>query len=130
LCNSELRSFEQHLNEFRARGVEIAAISIDSNQESRTLCASQGYTFPFLSDPKAEVIRRYGVLHPHAGEEGGDIARPAEFLVDAAGTIRWENLTKNIRVRARPEAVLKALDDLLPPRASLEIKLASRALDF
>jgi peroxiredoxin len=109
-----LRSFERRLNEFHSRGVEIAAISVDSNQDSRQLCASQGYTFPFLSDPKAEVIRRYGVLHPRGGEDGHNIARPAEFLVDATGTIRWVNLTDNIRVRARPETVLKAIDDLLP----------------
>ena len=121
LCNSELRSFEQHLNEFRARGVEIAAISVDSNQDSRQLCTSRGYTFPFLSDPKAEVIRRYGLLHPHAGPDGSDIARPGEFLVDATGTIRWVNLTDNIRVRSRPEAVLKAIDDLLSTRASLAL---------
>jgi peroxiredoxin len=108
-----LRSFEKRLNDFHARGVEVAAISVDSNQDSGQLCASQGYTFPFLSDPKAEVIRRYGVLHPRGGEDGHDIARPAEFLVDATGTIRWENLTENIRVRARPEGVLKAIDDLL-----------------
>ena len=109
-----MRSFEQHLTEFHARGVEIVAISVDSNQDSRSLCASQGYTFPFLSDPKAEVIRRYDVLHPRAGEHGQDIARPAEFLVDAGGVIRWVNLTENIRVRARPQAVLKAIDNLLP----------------
>jgi peroxiredoxin len=109
-----LRSFERRLNDFHSRGVEIAAISVDSNQDSRTLCASQGYTFPFLSDPKAEVIRQYGVLHPRGGEDGHDIARPAEFLVNAEGIIRWENLTGSIRVRARPEAVLKAIDDLLP----------------
>ena len=54
------------------------------------------------------------LLHPRGGEDGHDIARPAEFLVDAAGIIRWVNLTENIRVRARPEAVLKAIDDLLP----------------
>jgi peroxiredoxin len=114
-----LRSFERRLNEFHARGVEIVAVSVDSNQDSRTLCASQGYTFPFLSDPKAEAIRRYGVLHPRGGEDGRDIARPAEFLVDASGIIRWVNLTGNIRVRARPEVVLKALDALLPTRASL-----------
>jgi peroxiredoxin len=113
-----LRGFEKRLNEFRARGVEVVAVSVDSNAESRQLCASRDYTFPFLSDPKAEAIRRYGVLHPRGGEEGQDIARPAEFLVDASGTIRWVNLTENIRVRARPEAVLKAIDDLLPARAS------------
>jgi peroxiredoxin len=52
------------------------------------------------------------VLHAKGGEEGKDIARPAEFLVDAAGTIRWVNLTDDIRVRARPESVLTALNRL------------------
>jgi len=70
---------------------------------------SRGYTFPILSDPAAEVIRRYGVLHAKGGEDGRDIARPAEFFVDSSGVIRWENLTDDVRIRARPEAVLEAI---------------------
>ena len=85
-------------------------ISVDSPAESQKLCQSQGYTFPFLSDPQAETIRQYGVLHTKGGQTGNDIARPAEFLIDAAGTIRWVNLTDDIRVRARPESVLAAID--------------------
>ena len=100
------------MEEFRTRGVRIAAISVDANRESEKLCRDQGYTFLFLSDPKAEVIRRYGVLHAGAREDGGDIARPAEFLVDASGVIRWVNLTDDIRVRARPETVIQAIDRL------------------
>jgi peroxiredoxin len=107
-----LRGFEQHLNEFHQRGVEVVAISVDSPAESQKLCQSRGYTFPFLSDPKAETIRQYGVLHAKGGAGGKDIARPAEFLVDTTGTIRWVNLTDDIRVRARPEAVLAAIDRL------------------
>jgi peroxiredoxin len=110
LCNSELRSFERRLQEFRARGVEIAAVSVDSSEESHRLCQSQGYSFPFLSDPKAETIRAYGVLHAHGGEDGNDIARPAEFLVDPAGTVVWENLAKDVLARLRPETVLSAID--------------------
>ncbi len=78
----------------------------------RSSASPGGYTFPFLSDPKAETIRQYGVLHTKGGEGGKDIARPAEFLVDSAGTIRWVNLTNDIRVRARPESVLAAIDRL------------------
>ncbi len=89
------------------------AISVDSPEESRKLCQSQGYTFPFLSDPNAATIRAYGVLHPHAGEDGHDIARPAEFLVDRTGTIRWENLTENLLARLRPETVSHVLDGML-----------------
>lgn len=104
-----MRGFEKHLDEFRQHGIAIAAISVDSPEESNKLCQSRGYTYPFLSDGSAGVIRSYGVLHPKAGEEGRDIARPAEFFVDSAGVVRWVNLTDDIRVRARPEAVLEAI---------------------
>lgn len=83
------------------------AISVDSPEESRNLRQQAGYTFPFLSDPKAEAIRRYDLLHAGAGVEGQDVARPAEFLVDSSGTVRWVNLTENYWVRARPEQVLE-----------------------
>ena len=83
------------------------AISVDSPEESRNLSQQQGYTFTFLSDPNAEVIRRYDLVHAGAGENGRDIARPAEFLVDSSGTVRWINLTENYWVRARPEQVLE-----------------------
>ena len=71
-----------------------------------------GSTFPFLSDANAEVIRRYDLLHAAAGPKGADIARPAEFYVDATGTVQWVNLTGNIAVRARPERALNAIDAL------------------
>ena len=90
----------------------MVGISVDSPAESQKLCQSQGYTFPLLSDPDAYTIRQYGVVHPKGGEAGKDIARPAEFLVDSTGTIRWVNLTDDIRVRARPESVLMAIDRL------------------
>ena len=88
------------------------AISVDSPGESQDLCRKAGYTYSLLSDPNAEVIRRYGVLHKGAGIAGHDIARPAEFLLDAAGTVRWVNLTGDLRVRARPEQILEAAKSL------------------
>jgi peroxiredoxin len=84
------------------------AISVDSPEESRDLCQKAGYTFTFLSDPKVETIRRYDLVHAGAGEKGRDIARPAEFLLDSTGTVRWVNLTENYLVRARPEQILEA----------------------
>ena len=84
------------------------AISVDSPAESQGLCSKAGYTYMFLSDPNAELIRRYDLLHKGAGVNGHDIARPAEFLVDSSGTIRWINLTDDLRVRARPDQILEA----------------------
>ncbi len=85
---------------------------MDSVDETRNLCRKQGYTFDFLSDPQAEVIRRYGVLHAGGAPDAKDIARPAEFLLDRAGIVRWENFTENLGVRARPQQVLAAAQSL------------------
>ena len=95
------------MSELERRGVRPVAISVDTPEESATLCKKVGYTYTFLSDPKAEVIRRYSLLHQGAGLDGKDIARPAEFLVDSSGVVRWRNLTEDFRVRATPEEVLK-----------------------
>ena len=105
-----MRSFQQRLSEFDARGLRVVAISVDTPEINQRQCRKLGYTFSLLSDPKAEVIRRYGVLHPGAGPKREDIARPAEFLIDSTGTVRWVNLTENIAVRARPKEVLKAFE--------------------
>jgi len=80
---------------------------VDTPETTRELCAKSGYTYTFLSDPNAEVIRRYDILHRGAGPNGHDIARPAEYLLDASGTIRWLNLTEDYRVRARPEQIIE-----------------------
>ena len=100
------------MDQFKAAGIRPVAISIDTPEESRDLSQDQGYSFTFLSDRNAEVIRRYDLVHAGAGENGQDIARPAEFLVDASGTVRWVHLTENYTVRARPEQVLEAAKSL------------------
>ena len=82
------------------------AISVDSPEVSRNLAQKAGYTFTLLSDPDTHVIRRYQILHPGGGPDGHDIARPAEFLVDSSGTVRWTNFTEDIRVRARADEML------------------------
>ena len=109
-----MRSFQQRLPEFDARGVHVVGISVDPPEINRRQSQKQGYTFPLLSDPNAKIIRRYDVLHPGAGPKGEDIARPAEFLLDSNGIVRWVNLTDNVAVRARPDQVLEALNQLSP----------------
>jgi len=89
---------------------------VDAPEESADLRKKAGYTFTFLSDTKREITRSYDLLHPHAGPGGTDIARPAEFYVDATGTVQWVNLTPSIAERATPEEMFAAID------ASLAVK--------
>ena len=97
------------MDKFYQAGIRPVGISIDNPEVSRQQMREQaGYTFTFLSDPKADVIRRYDLVHAGAGIEGEDIARPAELLLDSSGTVRWIYLTENYWVRARPEQILEA----------------------
>ena len=95
------------MDQLKAVGIRPVAISVDSPEVSRNLAQQAGYTFPILSDPNTEAIRSYDLVHAGAGENGHDIARPAEFLVDSTGTVRWVSLTENYWVRARPEEILE-----------------------
>jgi peroxiredoxin len=88
--------------------VRPVAISVDTPEVSRNLAGKAGYTFPILSDPQTETIRRYNLLHKGGGPEGSDIARPAEFLVDSSGTVRWTNFTEDVRIRAKADEMLAA----------------------
>jgi peroxiredoxin len=107
-----LRSFQQRLSEFNARGIRVVAISVDAPDVTRRHCEKLGFTYAFLSDSTGDVIRSYDLLHKGAGPDGSDVARPAEFLIDGKGMVRWVNLTESLAVRARPGQVIKAFDDL------------------
>jgi len=91
------------LEDFDRAWIRIVAISVDPPEVSRDLAQRAGYTFTLLSDPDLAVIRRYDLL-----DEAQEVARPAEFLLDANGIVRWRNLTDDFYVRARPAQVLDA----------------------
>jgi mycoredoxin-dependent peroxiredoxin len=91
------------LEDFDRAGIRVVAISVDPPEVSRDLAQRAGYTFTLLSDPDLAVIRRYDLL-----DEAQEVARPAEFLLDATGIVRWRNLTDDFYVRARPAQVLDA----------------------
>jgi peroxiredoxin len=107
-----LRGIEKRLAEFQAQGVVPVAISVDPPNVSEDLRRKAGFTFTVLSDPKADVIRRYDLLHVRGGPDGQDISRPAEFLIDRSGVVRWENFAEDVRVRARADQMLTAARSL------------------
>ena len=88
------------------------AISVDPVQVSRVLAEKVGITFPLLSDPEQKVIRPYDLLHIRGGPKGVNIARPAEFLIDPTGTVRWVYLTDDATVRVRGDELVRAADRL------------------
>ena len=103
-----MRGIEKNLSTLSSLGIRPVAISVDAPNVSKDLMQKAGYTFTFLSDEKVDAIRRYDLVHAGMGENGHDIARPAEFLLDSNGVVRWVNLTENYWVRATPEQIFEA----------------------
>jgi peroxiredoxin len=113
-----LRSFQSKLQEFNTRGIRVVAVSVDTPEESEHLRKTARYSFLFLCDDQDELIRRWDLVHPKGGEDSKDIARPAEFILDSTGRVRWVKLTDDFLIRARPEEVLREIDSLHLARAS------------
>ena len=103
-----MRSIQKNLATFQQAGILPVAISVDTPEQSLKLTQSAGYTFTFLSDQKRETITRYDLVHKGGGEHGEDISRPAEFLLDSSGTVRWRMLTENYWRRATPQQIMEA----------------------
>ena len=108
-----MRGVENNLQALSEAGIRTVAISVDSPEINREyMLQKAGYTFTFLSDPKLEAIRRYDLVHAGQGEKGANVARPAEFLIDPSGTVRWRMMTENLFRRARPEQILEIAKSL------------------
>ena len=64
-----------------------------------------------LADPEGEVVRAYGLEDVCFGD---DIARPAAFLIDAEGVVRWRNIPTSWRYRPGADVYLDAFEGALP----------------
>ncbi len=106
-----MRSLEESKAEFAKRGVRLVAISVDPPAVSKKHAAEQGYTFVFLSDETGKVLKGWDLLHEEA-HDGHDISRPAEFLIDSAGVVRWRNLSDNFMQRMDADDALAAIDQV------------------
>mgnify|MGYP000081233680 CR=1 FL=1 len=86
----------------KRRGVEIAAISVDSREDSAKLAQSLELPFPLLEDVDLRVALQWGVAM-----EGRDIAVPAVFVVLPNGTIFWKKVGENIADRPTNSQILE-----------------------
>ena len=103
---------QSHLDEIKALDAEVLAVSVDTPEENRQLAESAGLEFSLLSDREGAMMDAFGLRHAGASIEGGDIARPAVYIIDRDGEISWRELTDNWRVRVRPETIIQQLNQL------------------
>ncbi len=91
-CIEQLRAFGPAAEDFTAAGIPIVAISLDAPEDlpwtARRAGAEGKTSFPVVSDEKLAGFRAFG-----AYDDFEDRALHGTFLVDAAGRVRWQDIS-------------------------------------
>ena len=84
-----MADYSEHLDDFRAAGAELIAISVDDAARAEPCRQELGIKFPLLCDTRREVVKAYGLLNTR---ENGGIAFPASFVIDRNRVVRFRAL--------------------------------------
>jgi peroxiredoxin (alkyl hydroperoxide reductase subunit C) len=91
VCPTELHAFQEKMEDFKKRDVEVIGCSIDSKHTHfawantpKAQGGIQGVTYPILADIHRTIARDYDVL------SDGGMAFRATFLIDKSGIVRHQ----------------------------------------
>ncbi len=80
-CTIEAKGFRDELPKYREKGVQVVGVSVDDCPAQKAFASKYGLGFTLLCDPKREVAKTFGVLHPRG------VARRVTFLVGSTGKV-------------------------------------------
>ena len=102
-----IREFYPELEERGARAVVVLA---EKQERIKTFLEKHSYPFPILSDSRREVVKEYGV-YVRVNFESVHIARPANFVLDGGGIIKYIFIA-SIQTEYAPDSdIFAALDE-------------------
>ena len=87
---------QSRLEELRARGLGVAAISYDSLEVLADFSHRKGITFPLLADDDSAVITAFGILNTVAAEAQGPNADSPEIVADISKYVSVFGASSNI----------------------------------
>ncbi len=111
-----MRRWEELRPELDAREVRIVTISTDTPGQIARQRKSHGAQAVMLSDPQLVVTDQFNLRNPKNLAPGGirGLPIPTTILVDASGTVRWIDQSKDYQTRSDPDRVLAVLQEALP----------------
>ncbi len=109
------------LKDFDAAGAQVLVVDPHESYRVRHLLKEAGFDsgdvhVPILADPSHTVSATYGVaFQMRIHTEWSN--RPASFIIDRDGTIRFAHPAKSFSDRPTPDVLLRELEKLGRPRA-------------
>lgn len=102
---------QRRLSEFENRSAEVIAVSPDDAAATGENVAQLALTFPVLSDPALLGVDAFEVRHLDE-PTGRQIPRPAAFVIDMAGKVRFAYIGENPRDRPTEDQLLEIVATL------------------
>jgi peroxiredoxin Q/BCP len=87
VCTKQMCSYTAGLESFAGVGATVWGISPQDVDSHERFARKHGLAFPLLADAGLAVARQYGIAMAGVG------LRRSVFVVDAAGVVRWKNVT-------------------------------------
>lgn len=110
-CRGQLRDLARHADTFHALDVRLTAISADDVAGANDMRMDTGDAVDVFSDPDATAIRQLG-LEDHDQKVDHVIARPAVFIVDSAGIVRYRYVSRSASDRPTRALLVLAAESL------------------
>lgn len=111
VCPSELIALDKRIEEFEKRGVEVIAVSIDSqfsHNAYRNTAVDKGGIGPvrytLAADIAHSISQSYGVEHPQAG-----VAFRGAFIIDDKGMVRSQ-IVNDLPIGRNMDELLRIID--------------------
>jgi peroxiredoxin Q/BCP len=87
-CRRQFGELAHNSPLYTSRGVQVVAVVSQQSEKVRRYIEESGLPFNILVDEPRAVVKQYGIWH-RLGLDAWNIARPALFLIDRTGTIRY-----------------------------------------
>jgi len=108
-CRKWMGEIRTHMRDLERRGARTVTIMAQKPASMKAHLERERYPFPVLADATREVVKAYGV-YVRANFESINIARPANFVLDAGGTIRLVHVASVQFEFASFDEILAVLD--------------------
>lgn len=118
-CSAQVKNLTEYYKDITDLGARLLLITPKPLETTRRVASFFEVDFEFWLDADLAIAKRLGLLHVAAvpksydTEYGRDTVWPASLVVDAAGIIRYTELSKHIADRPDPELLLQELKKAL-----------------
>lgn len=135
-CKTQLAELQTRTTDLAKNGIGLAAVSYDPVPVLADFSRRRGITFPLLSDPGSQTIKRYGILNttvPETNQQSYGIPFPGTFMLNTRSVVTARFFEQAYQERSTVGSILARLGNTIAVQAtkitSPQLEVTSFATD-